>query len=156
MEINSSLIHDPVTVLKFWHIVEFFTPFDLNEVRSRPNAKCELTEHQLFENGNNRLPWLSEQAFYKAGGIPSYEYRYNLYLLHFNKNELTKISQEIFPWDREGIKHFEFEEKFDDEGDTCFAQLPLDSRGRPTWDKMSISTLPWALGKLSAKEIQAD
>jgi hypothetical protein len=156
MEDSSSQSTDnSMKVLKFWHIIEFFTPFDLDEICSRGTAQYKLTERQLIDKGNHYLPWLSEWAFNKAGGVSTHEYRYNLYLLPFNKNELTKLSQKIFPREQDGYKHFEFEEKFDDEGETCFARISLDKQGCPMWDKISLSTLPWALGKLSSNELNA-
>lgn len=146
---------NPIDILKFWHMVEFFVPFDLDEIVSKSNAKYVITENQLTEYGNNQLPWLSTVALIKAGGKSSHNYRYNLYLLPFDKSELSNISKQVFSLDENIINHIEFEEKFDDEGLTCFAKLAVDNTGKPNLDKISLSTLPWALGKLQQLDYAA-
>lgn len=147
----------PVEILKFWHSVEFFVPYNLDEVCSKPTAHYKLTETQLLNDGNRKLPWLSVEAFQSAGCTLSqeYEYHYNLYLLPFNKNLLTKISKEVFPIELANTQQYEFEEKLDDEGQTCFAKLPVNPSGQPHFDKLSVSTLPWALGRLSNRDFEA-
>lgn len=149
-----------IDVLKFWHFIEFFTPFNLNEITDNPRGKHrKFLEDELFAHQNNCLPWLSETALALMGGNPQKRYKYQLYLLPFDKSRLTKISQYIFPLDqldeKNNIKQFEFEEKFDDEGETCFARLTVDGEGRPAFDNISISTLPWALGKLQQADLKA-
>jgi hypothetical protein len=144
-----------VEVLKFWHMVEFFVPFNLDEVCSKPETAYQVAVAQLENYGNDNLPWASPSAFAKANGDSNYECRYDLYLLPFDKSEITKISKEIFPSDQNSIKHIEFEEKFDDEGKTCFAKLTVDSEGYPNFDKISLSTLPWALGRLLERNFAA-
>lgn len=147
------------SVLKFWHAVEFFVPFDLDDVISRPEAKYQLTEAQLEQHGNNALPWFSNRIFHYIGGDPLYEYRYSLYLLPFNKNEVTRLSRQIFPLDE--MVHwneclpFEFEERLDDEGLTCFARISIDVNACADLEKISLSTLPWALGQLLRRDLSA-
>lgn len=136
-------------------MVEFFVPFDLDEICSRSSAKYKITENQLSDFGNSKLPWFSKTALAKAGGDNTCKYIYNLYLLPFDKNEATQISQKIFPIDQDIVKRIEFEEKFDDEGESCFARLAIDSQGHPDFDKMSLSTLPWALGRLAQQNFAA-
>lgn len=149
-----------IDVLKFWHFIEFFTPFNLNEITDKPGGKHrKFLEDEIFKHKNNCLPWLSETALALMGGNPQKRYKYQLYLLPFDKSRLTKISQHVFPLDqsdeKDNIKQFEFEERFDDEGETCFARIAVDGEGHPAFDRISISTLPWALGKLQGADLKA-
>jgi hypothetical protein len=142
-----------IEVLKFWHKVEFFVPFDLDEVLSRENARYCIMHSQLEQGDNKILPWLSPAALRAAGGVFPFHYEYNLYLLPFNKNELTRISQQVFPVSEDPIKKTAFEEKLNDDGTTCFAKLRIDSKGKPSWDTIALSTMPWAMGRLENKQL---
>lgn len=142
-------------ILKFWHLVEFFIPFDLDEITSCSNARYKLSEQDLAQYDNASIPWLDESALKKAGGSLRQEYRYDLYLLPFSKNEISKISEKVFSFEKEENKIFQFEENYELKGETCFAKLSVNSLGFPALEKISISTLPWSLGKLAQTDLKS-
>lgn len=104
-------------ILRYWHQLEFFTPFNLDEVLS--GTEIDLPIHVLMdENANKMLPWLKERQEL---------FHYQLYLLPFDKKALTKLSNQHFPLELQNQNIVEIEEKLDDEGLTCFARLFIDS-----------------------------
>lgn len=145
----------PTDILKYWHKIEFFTPFDLDEVCRRPTARYRLTGANLAKHENQVLPWFSPSALSNAGATPEKLYRYNLYLLPFDKSELTRQSDCLFPSKQNAVKQAEFEERLADEGLTCFAKLEVGVEGHPDYTRMSISTLPWAMNKMSHGSCEA-
>ncbi len=152
---NSTSQNKTLEILKYWHLVEFFVPFDLDDACSHYDSDyLEIaTEHLFSEAGNQLLPWISPLAFARAQGSHEKKYRYNIYLLPFDKSELTRISREVFPLENYSFKNIEFEERLDDEGRTCFAKLMLDNQGRPNFSAFSVSTLPWAIGRLKENRL---
>jgi len=86
-----------------------------------------------------------------AGGNGSKKYRYTLYLALFDTSSLTEISKKLHaqkePWET-----IELEERLTQEGKTCFAKLLVDQKGKPDWSRLSLSTLPWSLGKLKVEQ----
>jgi hypothetical protein len=81
--LKPELVKKSIEVLKFWHIVEFFVPFDLDEISSKPNASYTITEDQLNKYGNFMLPWLSKEALAETGSDILLKYKYNIYLSTF-------------------------------------------------------------------------
>jgi len=104
------------------------------------------------------------------------QYIYTLYLLPFDKSELIKIcnqfdfiqqkitAREINTNDvanvarnldsrNDDLRNFAFTEQVDDEGKTCFAKLVLNSSREVMVEDFSVSTLPWAIGKLKQHKI---
>jgi hypothetical protein len=73
--------------------------------------------------------------------------------LPFDKSEITRISKKKFPLDEDSAQQIEFEEKLEDAGSTCFARLSLNHEGHPDFNKISLSTLPWAIRHLNASNI---
>lgn len=149
---TSATTDKALSILKFWHSVEFFVPFDLEDVIARALTST-IGQEELLEHGNDTIPWLSTYAKKKIGCEATKTYNYHLYLLPFNKNELTRLSRYYFPQKFSAIKTIEFEERLADEGTTCFAKLPIDSYGRPDFTKLSVSTLPWAMGCIIREEL---
>lgn len=145
----------PLEILKFWHKVEFFAAYDLDDVldRSRKTGSYLYSE-QFGADSNQDLPWLSPMALEFMGGTPLKDYRYNLYLLPFNKGEVIRVSNRIFPLSQNEFARTELEEKFDEEGMTCFARMSVNEFGEPNFATISVSTLPWALGKLAKHKLE--
>jgi hypothetical protein len=139
-------------ILQFWHAVEFFSPFDLDEAISKKHITA-VTQEQLLRHGDNILPWLSDSAKQKIGVSLNKDARYALYLLPFNKNELTKIVRLVYPTFRSDGDNVAQEDALDDAGKTCFVKLNVSEKGMPLFDEIGISTLPWAMGKLLQNQI---
>lgn len=152
-------------VLKYWHKVEHFIPFDLAQISgqntSRPSWE-DFFKRDIYllkdEAVERRMPWLNPCAKQRYQQVNNIEYSYDLYVLPFDKNILTSVANEKFPIKGESFFQGEFLEERAEEGETCFAKIKLDSYGRLNLSEPSISTMPWALGKLlkgKADEINA-
>lgn len=130
-------------VLQYWHQLEFFSPFNLDEAVSHGESCLDISFLSLqSDKANQILPWLNTSNLS----------HYKLYLMPFDKKELTSLSNQHFPVEYRQQNRIEIEEKLDDEGLTCFARLFIDKQGCPNWDGFSVSTLPWAMGMLQSGE----
>ncbi|MFN3234909.1 MAG: DEAD/DEAH box helicase [Gammaproteobacteria bacterium] len=136
-------------VLKYWHKIEFFSPYDLDNALSASPYKFGITHEELHdENCTQFIPWLSQKALEDRIGKTDQKYQYAIYFLPFEKNELTRLCQKLFGEENNPIRQMDYEERLDDEGLSCFAKLVLSPEGTFNLNNLSISTLPWALGKL--------
>lgn len=131
-------------VLRYWHQLEFFVPYNLDGDLSYGSIPLDMNLQQLTgERADQVLPWLRDDS-----GL----FHYHLYLLPFDKKELTALSTRHFPLEFKQQETVALEEKLDDEGLTCLARLFIDKDGCPQWSGLSVSTLPWAMGLLQANE----
>lgn len=121
--------------LSFWHSLEFFIPFDLdNRAREQDNQK------KLWRPYKDTTAIRFDQV---PAGLEVA--RYTLFLGVFDKGEVRDIV-------RGGKTHLDAldldeEQGADLEGLTCMASIELTPDAEPLFDTFQISTLPWALGK---------
>ena len=134
----------------YWHKVEFFQPYDLQEKIDRRVIRYCLYPKQIVDSN---LPWLDPYALHIAGGNAGRKYRFYLYLGLFDKSELTKLAKKLIDAPQNEWEKIDWEERLEQEGKTCFAKLRLDHHGTPDWTRFSISTLPWALGQLQKGQL---
>lgn len=137
---GTSLQHQ---ILRAWQRIEFFQPYTLEE--DDKNLRISLS--QLIKHGDELLPWHSEKLCQQYQ-IPS-KANFTLHLGLFDKSISSEICREIFGEDDE-----ECEQRLNQEGTTCFAKVQLDAKGVPALDKLSVSSLPWALGHLQNKRFE--
>ena len=131
-------------ILNYWHKIEFFLPFDLDAYV----AECDEWQiHWLHSDALADENW----SLWKPS-IPDTHMlnSYSLFLGIFDKSESARVSQQFGAASLSSADEFEDAERADLEGLTCFAKLKLSMDGMPCFEKFSISTLPWALGR--AKE----
>ncbi len=135
-------------ILRSWHMVEFFQPYNLPD-KTDPNLQhIKLTLDELAHQREAVLPWLDPRACQQLGIPENRRYGFILYLGVFDKSVLNSVCEHCFGNETDAKKALEFEERYDPQGDTCFAKLILDPWGNPDFMRMSVSTLPWALGHL--------
>lgn len=139
-----------IKILRSWHLVEFFQPYDLPEKLLPEEEMVRITNNELHQSQDTVLPWINPQAKSQLGGDPSKKLNYVLYLGLFDKGLLERICHDVFAEEQDITKVVEFEQRYDNEGETCFAKVILDEYGTPSFDSLSVSTLPWALGHLLA------
>lgn len=132
-----------LAILDYWHKVEFFIPYGLEQYLD------DLEEWQSKTLSRSRLE--SEDTGWQAIDVPEDKelLGYNLFLGVFDKSAISQVCARILPtFDSTGSAGaFEEEARADLEGMTCFAKLALDKSGHPIIDSISISTAPWALGQ---------
>lgn len=132
--------------LEFWHKVEFFIPFDLQQVLEDKDADWgvrRFTEDQLRDNicGSSKLWQVDIPTDRQLCG-------FELYLGIFDKSELAIIADQVVHEALTPEDIFEQIERGDLEGPTCFARIKISDHGEPLFDAISVSTVPWALGRI--------
>lgn len=133
---------DHERVLDFWHSVEFFNAYDLDKVleKSRASRSVERVSKRSLADG----VW--EQYL---------DRRRVLYLLPFDVSHATRLIEKYV----DGPLTSEINRVRDGEmapvGLTCYARLTLDPNGKPDFEGLSVSALPWALGRLCKQDIGA-
>ncbi|TCV06947.1 AAA domain-containing protein [Samsonia erythrinae] len=137
----------PNAILRAWQRIEFFQPYTLEEKKK----SLQISVNKLSQHKDSQLPWLST-ALRKQYEIPA-KASYCVYLGLFDKGIANTISQEVFGPDEEHDAE-EREQRLDQEGITCFAKVLLNAEGVPDLDKLSVSSLPWALGHLKKERFQ--
>ncbi|MEO5932921.1 MAG: hypothetical protein ABIQ08_05135, partial [Duganella sp.] len=128
-----------IDILEYWHKIEFFIPFDLDQITDVEEVW--------------RLRWIKpfQLASWHAGDfhkfvIPSHLKisGYRLYLGLFDRSEIAEVCARVLPTPESDD---EDEQRGAMEGRSCFARMELNARGEPLFDPVSVSTVPWALGR---------
>ena len=126
-----------LAILEYWHKIEFFIPFDLNQITDveDPSTVRLLPREQLAQ-----LP----PQFATQWPVPSDREidGFSLFLGVFDKAEISKACPPA-----SGLDSLADTEKTELLGRSCFARLNLNALGEPQFDPVSVSTLPWALGR---------
>lgn len=138
-------------ILDFWHKVEFFIPYDLEK---------QILDHEDKDWAVRRitakhLASLQPQSCGDLWNVPRVpEGRrlsgFELYLGIFDKELLSRLVQATLRNQSSELEDNEDFERGDYEGLTCFAKVALNVFGEPQWDQVSVSTVPWALGRLKS------
>lgn len=133
-------------ILDYWHKIEFFIPFDLSQVTDIEDAW--------------KLRWIRSEhlaqwpaAFSQPFDIPAHLQvsGFRLYLGLFDRSEIAAICKRVLPA-VDGDED-ENEERGAMAGMTCFARFDLNVHGEPAFDPVSVSTVPWALGRTMSEGI---
>ncbi|OUS26984.1 hypothetical protein A9Q99_17405 [Gammaproteobacteria bacterium 45_16_T64] len=132
-------------VLSFWHQTEFFDSIDLKDVgRSTPG----VIYYQGDEIARNPscLPWLDREKIRWAdkGYSPQKHYSYTLYLGVFERSEFFDQATTLLGSADDGA----WDERRNDTGLTCCATVNVNKDGILQLPSLSLSTAPWALGKV--------
>lgn len=136
----------PQEILRAWQRIEFFQPYSVDKKES----SLFLSLNQLINLGDTCLPWHSEELRAQYD-IPKKAH----YILHvglFEKSIASEVSRRILGSSDENAE--ECEQRLNQEGTTCFAKVQLNTEGAPEIDKLSVSSLPWALGHLEKRQFQ--
>ncbi|MBX5191474.1 ATP-binding protein [Rhizobium sp. NZLR3b] len=130
-----------LAILDFWHKIEFFIPYDLSSrvVTGEGRSVFWLHARTLEDDGAS----LRRPAIPEGKQITGF----TLFLGVFSKSEVTDIRRR-FDSVAADIAEYEDAERGDLDGDTCFASLQLTPLGQPIFETFSVSTLPWALGRV--------
>jgi len=136
-------------VLDFWHKVEFFIPFDLQgqvlDDAAPDRPVIELSRADLAELGSTPLIDARPVKVEPGKAILGY----HLFLNCFDKSEVAALSRELTGDLRaDSIAAIDQQERAETEGRTCFARVSMDAEGRVTFDEISVSTVPWAIGRV--------
>ncbi|WP_168220312.1 DEAD/DEAH box helicase [Azospirillum thermophilum] len=131
---------DMVRVLRFWHKVEFFIPFDLQkQVLEARDADWAVRSWSLQDlpHGTDGLWSFRVPRGRKLVG-------FDVYLGIFDTSVLTGVVRGALSEQEE----LDQDERGDLEGPTCMAKVKAGPSGEPLLEEVSVSTAPWALGRV--------
>lgn len=138
-------------VLGFWHKIEFFIPFDLQ--RQVLEAKDAEWSVRLFSVG--QLERLTTRELWSAP-VPDGRRLsgFDVYLGVFDKAELAEVTRRVIAETLNELQAHDQDERGGLEGLTCCASLRTTADGTPLLDEMSVSSVPWALGRILCKGVR--
>lgn len=142
---TSTLNSHCTSILRFWHKIEFFIPFDLQrQVLEERDAELNTRtfSRRQLDTADVRSLW---QVVAPPGRKVS---SFDVYLGVFDKAELTEIAQRVVHAALTSEEEYEQEERGELEGWTCFARIKVSAEGEPRLEEVSVSTAPWALGRI--------
>jgi hypothetical protein len=130
-------------VLRFWHKVEFFIPFDLQKhvlEASDADWAVRTWSSQSLPRGTAYLWTFKLPPGRKLVG-------FNIFLGVFDKSVLAGVVRDALSEQEE----LEQDERAELEGLTCMAKIKAGPSGEPLLQEVSVSTAPWALGRVQAE-----
>lgn len=136
-------------ILSFWHKIEFFIPFDLQrQVLEAKDAEWSVRRFTL-----DQLAGLTAEALWSASAsarVPKGRLicGFDVYLGVFDKADLADAVRRVIATAPDALEVYEQDERGGLEGLTCSASLMMSDTGVPLLDHLSVSTVPWALGKI--------
>lgn len=149
---SNKLTQTQISILDFWHKIEFFLPYDLQE------AFDKISKNQIYlpynyediENISTEELWCNPYL-----GENEIVTGFELFIGVYNKNELSEQLREMLNL-TDDSKHVRFidnvlEQQGDKKGLSCCARLVFDEFGRLDPYKtgnIEISTAPWAIGQI--------
>lgn len=138
-------------ILDYWHKIEFFIPFGLDQHVSDLEAwqARTLSAEDFTTSTDDAWRTVEPKKDMVVKG-------FNLYLGIFDKAVIATICQRHLSTSHPCCgDEYEDAERTELEGRTCFAKIPLTCEGIPSFDSISISTVPWALGQTQSKGLNA-
>ncbi len=134
---SSQLHSESLKILRFWRDLEFFVPFDLDQVIEHERAIL------LHCKESRLLPWEAPREYELD---EAYEYGFDLYLLPFLKSQIVAKLAAVLP----GILEESPPDPREFEGVTCLMRVSVSGGG--SFGDARVSTLPWALQRLTQRE----
>ena len=134
---------DMCSILRFWHQVEFFIPFDLQkQVLDASDAAWAVRtwSFQGLPRGTDYLWTFKVPRERKLVG-------FDVFLGVFDKSVLAGVVRDALSEQEE----LEQDERSELEGLTCMARVKAGPLGEPLLQEVSVSTAPWALGRVQAE-----
>lgn len=135
-------------ILKFWHKVEFFIPYDLQrQVLEDSDAEWSVRtfSRRALENVDVSALWQTNLP------VGRKLVNFDVFLGVFDKSELTEVTQRVVRHTLTPEQEYEQEQRGEMDGLTCFARLMVSDQGASRLEAVSVSTAPWALGCIQHK-----
>ncbi|WP_434114370.1 AAA domain-containing protein [Paraburkholderia caffeinilytica] len=135
---ESQRFHD---VLDYWHKIEFFIPFDLQQVfdTADEDALKWLLPADLASGSTSPLQVKVPRGRELIG--------FRLYVGIFEMQAISDFSSKLSA--SAETNTIEDDERTQLDGRSCIARVNLSAQGQPVFDPLSVSTVPWALGTAS-------
>jgi hypothetical protein len=126
-----------LAVLEFWHRIECFRPFDLDEIINDTGRRVRILSAEDLRTAGAEEIWRERWE---------HDHRvrqFTLYLGVFDKSELISLCDAN--QESEDVR-IENQERGNLEGRSCFARLTFSPQGVIQLGSLSVSTTPWAIG----------
>ncbi|PZP27156.1 MAG: hypothetical protein DI603_22505 [Roseateles depolymerans] len=134
-----------VSILSYWHKIEFFIPYDLQgQVLEGKDAEWNvrpLSADRLAKLNPQELWSVSVREGRRLSG-------FDVYLGIFDKAELAEVTRRVIKETLSASEAYEQDERGDLEGLTCCACIRANADGELLLDDLAVSTVPWALGRI--------
>lgn len=144
MEEPDSLSHKKA-ILEYWTLVEFFSPYILENTL---NHKQNTQKIYIDELLSKPLPWLNAPTIEENDPTIPFAKGYHLYLGLFNIEETADRARHTFAMQSSHWHSINWQSCAAAGTTTCFARLTVTTHGIPLWGTLTLSTLPWAHGRL--------
>ena len=144
MEKPDSLEHKQA-ILEYWTLIEFFSPYILDNVLDHRQCYQKI---YADKHSNAPLPWLSAQTIREDDSATPFAKGYNLYLGLFSLEETADRARHTFAKQPSQWQSVNWQGCAATDSITCFARLTITTHGIPLFGTLSLSTLPWAHGRL--------
>ncbi len=132
-------------ILEYWTLVEFFSPYILENVL---DPKQRYQKIYFEEEPRTPLPWQNAPIISEDDPSTPYAKGYHLYLGLFSVEETADLARHAFAERPSYWQSVNWRSCGDVSSTTCFARLTVTTHGIPLFGTMSLSTLPWAHGRL--------
>jgi hypothetical protein len=142
---DSHSLHDKQAILEYWSLVEFFTPFVLeNAINHKQHYQKVYGETPLKE----ALPWIDINVIDENDPATPFAKRYHLYLGLFSIEETSDRARHVFANMPSQWQSINWKNSSAAYSTTSFARLTVTTHGIPIFGTLSLSTLPWAHGRI--------
>ncbi len=132
-------------ILEYWTLVEFFSPYILENTL---NNKQQYRKIYANESSSEPLPWLNAPIIRKDNPATPFAKGYSLYLGLFNIEETADRARHTFAKQPSQWQSVNWRNCAAASSTTCFARLTVTTHGIPLFGTLTLSTLPWAHGRL--------
>lgn len=132
-------------ILEYWMLVEFFSPYLLENAL---DSKQKYQKIYRDEPGNEPLPWLNAQVIQEDDPASPFAKGYHLYLGLFSVEETADRARHAFAKVPSQWQSVNWRNCGQPNSITAFARLTVTTHGIPLIGSLSLSTLPWAHGRL--------
>ncbi len=134
-------IKDPARLLSFWHQVEYFIPYDLEGALDGHQRRLDLSS--LVDREARQLWSLESPKGMEIHGFV-------LFLGVFDPQQAARLVSEQIAQTLSEHEKLEQQARLPQQRarESCIASIHLDENGRPLWSRASVSTFPWATGRI--------
>ncbi len=132
-------------ILEYWTLVEFFSPYILENTLNNKQYYQKIYADEL---SREPLPWLNVPPIQENDLATPFAKGYTLYLGLFSFEETADRARHTFAKLPSQWKSVNWRSCAEAGSTTCFARLTVSTHGIPLFGTLTLSTLPWAHGRL--------
>ena len=132
-------------ILEYWTLVEFFSPYPLeNTLANKQHCQKIFADKSL----NDTLVWQHREPISEHDPTSPFTKGYHLYLGIFSIEETADLARHTFAKEPSVWQSINWRSCMAASSISCFARLTVTTHGIPLFGTLTLSTLPWAHGRL--------